>query len=844
MLKNILKHCLSIVFFLLLVCTGSGLFTVPAQGAVAFEDLSPEQQEQLKSYQSSLGKNVEETSSQELGTPVIQKVNGGVDTSEAAAKIAPPSTPRPHEFSEAEKYFSATLNEEKKPRDRVVKSLQKLNQFGFEFFANQGDFTADSAALVGSDYVLGPGDTLRIDIWGNIEGNYQVTIDRNGEIVLPKVGVISLWGQTFSQVQETIEKQISKYFKQFRINVSLDSLRAINVFLVGEVEAPGSYQMSALNTVLTALSVAGGPAKTGSLRQVKLIRKGLEIANIDFYDFFRSGDNRQDVRLQSGDTIFVPMAGALVGVSGKVRRPAIYELREGETLGDLIKMAGGTVSTAYLSKVRIERIQDHSLKKIIDVDLTSESTSFSLPLQDHDLVEIASISDNGGYVKLTGFVARPGEYQLTPKLRLADLILSYDNLLPEYFPGLAQIVRYSPPQFRPEFLSVDLDKALNGEPTHNILLQEYDEIKIFSRQQMEEIPQVVISGAILNPGRYPLYDNMTIKDLITLAGNIKRTAYLDEAELTRYLPSGLSTQTDRHVINLKRALENDPQHNLQLLPDDNLIIRSIPDSGEKFFMQVQGEVLFPGSYAIATGERLSSVLARAGGFSDKAYLRGVVFTRDSLKVIQQQRLDKLIYEQEQEINRASLELASGVMDVAQVEAAKLNLENQRQLLQKLKQAPVSGRMVIEIADLEAFKGSGFDVEVVPGDAITIPKNPMSVTVLGQVYNPTSLIYTVGKPVSYYLSKVGGVKGNADDEEMFVVRANGSVISRQQGGFGMRWDHDNWRWVFGGFNAVVLYPGDAILVPEQATSTNYLRTSMDISTIIYQMALGAAAVASF
>jgi protein involved in polysaccharide export with SLBB domain len=429
-------------------------------------------------------------------------------------------------------------------------------------------------------------------------------------------------------------------------------------------------------------------------------------------------------------------------------------------------------------------------------------------------------------------------------MRLADLILPYDNLLPEYFPGLAQIIRYIPPQFRPESLTVDFDKALQGDPVHNILLQEYDEVRLFSRRQMEEIPQVVVSGSVLNPGKYQLFDKMTVKDLVTLAGNVKRTTYLGEAEITRYIPSGLETHNERLLIDLQKALQDDPEHNLVLLPDDHLFIRSIPDSDEKFLVQVQGAVLFPGSYAITKGELLSSVLERAGGFTDKAYLRGAVFTRDSLKAIQRQQLEKLMFEQEQAIYRATAELAAGALDDAAATAAQTTLESRRQLLEKLRQAPVTGRMVVRFVELAAFRGTPSDVEVVSGDSIMIPENPRSVTILGNVYNPTSLAYAPGKTVSYYLSQVGGTKKNAEESEMFIVRANGTVVSKQQTGLGVKWDSEHWRWVFGGFNVTELYPGDAILVPEKVKTTDVMREVKDISTIIYQMALGAAAVASF
>ena len=750
--------------------------------------------------------------------------------------------------SQAERYFMQLAGEEKTPRGQISLKTEPLNQFGFDFFDNSQGFQADQAGLVGPDYVLGPGDVLRIDVWGNIEGHYQAQVDRNGEIVLPKVGVVNLVGQNFAQAKETINRQIGKYFKQYQVNVALDSLRSINVFLVGEVNAPGTYRVSSMSTVLTVLSSAGGPSKNGSLREIKVLRGGQQLALIDFYNFFRSGDNSQDVRLQSGDTILVPIAGAQVGISGGVRRPAIYELTPTETLGDLVGMAGGLVSTAYLQKVRLQRVVAHNNAAVIDLSLTGTeeqvASALSYPLQDRDLVQIAPITDAGGFVTLVGYVARPGEYQLEPGMRLADLLLKYNNLLPEYFPQTAQIVRKSAPAYRPEILTVNLQQALNGDAQNNIQLQEYDLVRLFSTEEMQELPEVTISGAVLKPGTYRLLDKMTVADVVAVAGNLKRGAYLDLAELTRYVSSGKDTNVERYEINLGEALAHDAANNLQLQPNDHLIVRSIPDFNDRYMMTLKGAVRFPGKYAIGKGETLSSVLERAGGFTDKSYLRGAVFSRESLKEAQQKQIDKLIAEEQQQLSRIAQEIAVGAMSAEESKSAETLLENRKTLIEDLKKTPPTGRLVIALTELNEFKGSPQDIMLMDRDELIIPENPQTVNVQGEVYNSTSLSWIPGKTVSYYLGKVGGAKETANDDEMFIVRADGTVVSKQQGGRGIGWDKENWRWTFGGFNNTVLYPGDSILVPEKYKQYDWLRETKDISAIIYQMALGAAAVASF
>lgn len=715
----------------------------------------------------------------------------------------------------------------------------RLKHFGLDFFNLPDAARVDPLAQVGPDYVIGPGDSLRIDLWGNIDARYEAVVDRDGEISLPKVGVVNLWGQTFSEAKETIRKQIGKYFTNFEFNISMGALRSIQIFLVGEVKAPGTHQISSLSSVMTALSSLGGPTISGSLRNIQLLRGGKLVTTIDFYDFLLAGDKSQDARLQSGDTIFVPLATPLVGIAGNVRRPAVYELKGDEVLEDVLALAGGIIPTAYLQKVQVARVEAHDKKVVLDLNLglgtDMEGSDLAFMMQDRDLVKISPISISGDYVSLKGHVVRAGDYQLTEGMRLSDLILPYDNLLPEFYPGTAQVIRVQPPEFRPEMLTVNLRQALEGNPDHNILLQEYDQISVFSREEMEEITEVRINGAVLRPGIFRLFDKMTVKDLISAAGNLKRMAYLDEAELTRVIPKGLGVDVQHQIIDLKKALEGDLEHNLVLMPDDHLVIRSIPDFGDREIVEIRGEVQFPGFYPIVKGEALSSVLRRAGGYTDRSYLRGTFFARESLKEHQRQRILQLIAEEEEQIARVSADMARGALGAEDVLAAESILQTRQELVNKLKELPVSGRMVIALKPLDELEGSDDDVLLLDGDVLTIPDNPRSVSVFGEIYNPTSLLYRPGKSSGFYLKKVGGPKENADIDNMFIIRADGTVYSRQQAGI---------LWVFNAFKATELHPGDTILVPEEFKTTDVLKEIKDFSTIIYQLALGAAAVASF
>ncbi|WP_305043730.1 SLBB domain-containing protein [Geoalkalibacter sp.] len=755
---------------------------------------------------------------------------------------------------EERRQFLAATGEQESPwylQDLRAPTVDRdLKQFGFRFFETENPaFLPDRLAPVGPDYVLGPGDTLEIHLWGAIDGRHEVTIDRNGVINVPRVGAITLWGQTLTQGRDSIRREISKYFSNFEMNVSLGALRSIQVFLVGEVRQPGTYTLSSMATILNALTLAGGPTRNGSLRAVQLVRGGQVVAEVDFYDFFTAGDRSRDLRLQAGDTVHVPIAGAQVGIAGDVRRPAIYELKGGETLGDLLRLAGGFQSTAYLRKVQVERVLAHQSRKVIDLDLGEEplaaEAGFDFVLADRDMVQVYSIAPvKNRYVVLKGYVARPGPYQLQEGMRLADLLLRYDNLLPYYYPGFAEVLRLEPPLYQPRKLTVNLAAALTGDPEENLLLQEHDEISIFSREEMEEGAQVRVSGAVQNPGLFRYFEQMRVRDLIVAAGNLRRGAFLDEAEITRFEHGAQGTQTRQLLIRLDKALAGDPDHNLSLHPDDQLFVRQLPDFHEKATVRLEGEVRFPGEYTVAKGETLGSLLARAGGFSDRAYLRGAVFTRESVRQLQQERIEQLIREQEQAALRVSSEIAGGAMSRDDIQSAQALLDARQELLRKLRETPVTGRMVVRLAPLEDFRGSEYDIELVGGDVLHIPTNPRTVMVLGQVYNPITLTFSPGKTVANYLTQVGGPKEDANTRQMFIVRADGTVLSQNQTGSGLSWDRENFRWVFGGFNNTVMYPGDTLLVPEKFQRIHIMREIKDLTQIFYQIALGAAAVASF
>ena len=715
--------------------------------------------------------------------------------------------------------------------------IGKLTQFGYSFFRQPTAFAPTVDIPVGPDYVIGPGDTLLVTTWGSLDATLPLEVNRSGEVTLPRVGAVKVWGVPFAKVPEVIRGALGQTFKNVQLNVTMGKLRLMKVYIVGEVNAPGDYDISALSTVINALAAAGGPTKQGTLRAIEVLRAGKIVDTVDLYDFFLKGDKSRDIRLQPGDTINVPIHGNLVGIAGNARKPAIYEFRNSLTLKELFEMAGGISSSSYLQRIQISRVLANDKKIVADFNLDPKLSGQSLDaqtaavqLQDMDIVKIFPIDFRvRDHVQLDGYVLRPGSYALKEGMRLKDLI-GPDNLLPEYYGPTVEITRLVGTDFHPEKIYVNLDLALQGETDDNIALQEFDSVRVFSRWEMEEVPTVTVSGDVQKPGAYRVFDKMTLRDLIFAAGNVKKTAYLQNAEITRTIIDRSGVKS--HIINvdLGQALKGDPQANIPITEFDEVVVRRVPEWKDVTdrYCTLSGEVRFPGVYPIIRGETLSSVIERAGGFTGKAYLRGAKFTRKLTREIQQKRMDEVITRTEQDLMRKQQELSSVAASKEELEATKATLEGMRASLEKLRQAKAEGRVSISITSLKDLQESLYDLELQGGDALEIPQSSKSVMVFGEVYNPTTVIESPGATVGDYLKKAGGPTTNADEAEMYVVLADGTVVSkREMGGI-----------FFNPFKSYTLQAGDAIVVPQRLEKVAWMRDLKDLAYIIGQTALAA------
>ena len=671
----------------------------------------------------------------------------------------------------------------------------EIEPFGYDLFqgTTASSTTPGMQVPVASDYILGPDDEFTVTVWGQMDGVYKVRVNREGEAIFPRIGALSVAGLSYGELRTSLARAFSQQFKGTSISVAMGQLRNIQVFVVGEVQKPGAYTVGSLSTVLSALFASGGPNKTGTLRDIRLMRNGKVAAQIDLYDFLLKGDKSQDQRLNDQDTVFVPLVGPVVGVAGHVQRPAVYEVKNASHLGEVLALAGGIKPTGYLTRVQIERFAAHQKRVAIDLDLTSAQfgADGAMPvghngqdvlrtaLLNMDLVKVFPISPLlQTVVYLKGHVLRPGPYELKPGLRVNDVVAGPLDLLPEAFLDYARIVRYSGPDRTRQVVPFRLLRAFAGEADANLELQALDEIEIYAKEDLKVLPTVTVVGEVRKPGTYPLLRAMRVSDLVVAAGGFQRLVSLTQAELTRYVIQDGKSFSRTVLIDLDKAVAGDPEHNVELLELDALAVRPIPESEVGRSVTVQGEVRLPGQYWVKRGERLSTVLKRAGGFTERAYPRGLVLIRESTKMVQQTEIQKYVAAQKQRLTTEAAALISGAggLQGSQSQAEQAALTAQTQALDQLAARLTPGRVVVKMTSIDQLEGTIDDILLEPGDQMTIPQIPTTVTIIGAVRNSTSVLHRAGLAADDYVRQAGGYIEEADKGSMYLVKADGSTES--------------------------------------------------------------------
>jgi polysaccharide biosynthesis/export protein len=721
-----------------------------------------------------------------------------------------------------------------------------LKSFGYDLFDRPiSTFAPATNVPVPADYVMGPGDELNVEFYGSKNGPVKLTVGRDGRVSVPQLGPINVGGLTFPAAKAHLESEVEKHMIGVHASVTMGDTRTIRVFVLGDAKQPGSYSISGLGTITSALFAAGGVRPIGSLRKIELKRRGALVRRLDLYDMLIHGDTTDDAKLLSGDVIFIPPIGPTVTVDGEVHRPAIYEIRNENSVADALQLAGGLTPEADTMKVTLTRIDANLHRVVLQVDLSAAAAA-SPPVRNGDALHVARLRPtlDAGIV-VQGYLYTPGAFAYRSGMRLTDVLRSVDDLKPNADLHYVLIRRELPPDRRVTVLSADLVAALNDPAsTANPPLLPRDRITVFDLQSSRDrvikpllddlklqsniaLPDEVvrIDGRSNVPGEYPLESGMTVRDLIRAGGGLSDAAYGGSAELTRYeIVNGTSRVTELIKVDLAAALRGDPAANLRLEPFDTLSIKEITAWTDQETITLRGQVKFPGRYSVKPGETLKSVLMRAGGLTQYAFADGSVFTRKELREREQRQLDQLAIRMQNDIAFVALQGS-----VANQSGAANALAVGQSLLSQLRASKATGRLVINVPGiLSSPVGSQYDVVLRDGDELIVPRAQQQVTVIGEVQTVTSHLYRPGLARDGYIALSGGTTVRADSGRIYVVRANGSVVSQ-----GSRWFS----------SGATIEPGDTIVVPLNAEHIPPLPFWQAVTQILYNVSIAFLAVHS-
>jgi protein involved in polysaccharide export with SLBB domain len=848
-----------------------------------------------------------------LGAPLGTRTYTDLGTSgnQQQRSILPTTVPAPPEpLTEFQKFVAGTTGE-------------VLPIFGADLFRYvPTTFTPLEQAPVTADYVIGAGDVLRIRVWGQVNFNADVRVDRTGSIYLPQVGSIHVAGLPFSALDQHLRTEIGRVYRNFDLTVDIGQTRSIQVYVVGQARRPGMYTVSALSTLVNALFSSGGPSSQGSLRDIQLKRNGQTVTHFDLYDLLVNGDKSRDVQLLAGDVIFIPPAGPQVALTGSVRHPGIYELLDAKTtIEQVLAYAGGASSLAADARISIERNDGHQAREAMEVAFNA--AGLGTVLRDGDVLRILSIPARfEKTVTLRGNTANPGRFAWHEGMKLSDLIPDKDSLItrdyywkraqlglptPEFQPYVSGPVQYQPShpvdlQSRQAYQQWQMQNRFQKLPNGQYALvapgpdeqnqngqtgqgragaNEYPyaqgSVYLQQPQQYEGLlPPTQANGAPSSGTGTDLFQNLQLQQSGSSSSSPMQSSgsTLNPSQLTgsgslgfrRVITQNTASATRRNDVRLsapeidwhyaviermdpqtlktslvpfdlgKLVLEHDPTQDLALQPGDVVTVFSqadlrVPQEQQTKFVRLEGEFVSAGIYSVRPGETLRQLVVRAGGLTPGAYLYGSEFTRESTRVLQQQRLDEYVQSVELETQRgvlAGTASAASAQDVASATSAQASA---RDLLSRLHQLRATGRIVLQIRPDAKGVDSLPDLPLEDGDVFVVPPKPSTVNVVGAVYDQNSFMFMPGRRVGDYLKMAGGPNRDADKKHMFIIRADGSVVSRTVNS-GL-WGNT--------FESAKIYPGDTIVVPEKTFRPTILRGILDWSQLFSQLALGAAAI---
>ena len=774
---------------------------------------------------------------------------------------------------------------------------QMLPIYGANLFRSiPATFSPSDLAPASPSYVIEPDDELRVRIWGQVTFSGNLLVDRSGNIYIPNVGSVHVAGQPFSTLDQHLRQAVSRIYRNFDLAVDLGRIRSMQVYLTGAARKPGVYTVSSLSTLVDALFLSGGPSPQGSLRHIELKRDGKVVADFDLYALLIRGDKSSDVQLLPEDVLYIPPAGPQVAITGSIHSPAIYEMREGETVGQLIENAGKTGTIAAQTRISIERMGGGQYRQAMEANF--DSAGLATPIADGDIVRIYSIVP--AYTKtvvLRGNVANPGRFSWHEGMHLSDIIPDRTSLLtrdywwqrshlglpvPEFEPFIN--VQHSPdsteptnlnPQARPIKPSDWMWPTGNTQSEGNLPIYTqknspynpdnqyglYGQYGSYNQQYNSQSPtdyQQYLAGVQPQTGNTASQRTTTSSGSLAAGSHDLEQEQPPQQELrrntVRVTPAGINwnfaviERMDPDTLKTtlisfdlgKLVLNHDAGQDLALQAGDTITIFSqndiqIPLAEQIKYIDLEGEFAHSGIYSVLPGETLRDVVRRAGGLTQNAYLYGSEFDRESTRKLQQQRLDEYVRTVSMEASRGTQQLAvtgAGSANTADVQASRAVSQ---QLVDQLSQIRATGRIVLQFHPASQGLDSVPALALENGDRFTVPSAPATVNVVGAVYNQNSFFFRQNRDVAYYLQLAGGPNRNADRRYSFVIRADGSVVSRPtvKSAFGVLASNP--------FPRLQLNPGDTIVIPDKTLRPTALRSIMDWTQVFSQLALGAAAI---
>jgi protein involved in polysaccharide export with SLBB domain len=738
---------------------------------------------------------------------------------------------------------------------------ERLPVFGSDLFQNAPSTFAPADQIpVLADSVIAPGDQLLVRLWGPENFNGQLTVDNSGSIYIPNVGAIHVAGFRADQLQAQISNELQHSFKNFNLSVNLGHLHSIQVYVVGEARRPGAYTVSAMSTLLNVLFVSGGPNARGSMRHIQ-VRRGNAIAGeFDLYDLLLRGDKANDIRLEPNDTIFIPTVGPQVAVAGSVRHPAIYELRGPTTVGDLIDLAGGFTEVSAKAQISLERVEDNQMRAAMTVTL--DDGGRAMKLQDGDILFANHISSAFSQsVTIRGNLANPGRFPWHAGMHLSDIIPDRMSLLtPDYWQNRNRL-GMPVPMFKPlepqssqpattEYGSSQTDQATSSMTTENHSSNSNASVPPIGTGQGASTAGRVLNGSTAAQGNASSpgepgnadstvnrgtladeqqaarqFENMGRRNTIDIPAPEINWSY---AVIERLDPKTLKNSLVPFNLG-KLVIDNDASQNLELQPGDIVTILSQadvhgPQDEQTKYVRLEGEINGAGVYSVGPNESLDELVQRAGGLSSSAYLYGSSFTRESARIFQQQRLDEYISSLSVSMQRdAAVRTASAVDPSA--------LAEEQGIISQMRKLRATGRIVLEFRPASRGTASIPHIPLEDGDVFSVPSRPSMVAVIGSVYGQNVFLYNPKNTVQDYLKLAGKPSRTADMKHAFIIRADGSILSRDR--TAGAWKNN--------FETTHINPGDSIVVPEKPIKPSAFRQIMEYSQLFSQFALGAAAI---